>query len=353
MRLRMALLALVVLGPVAVAAEAPREKPNIVVLLADDNGAADYFTRVRDGQPDWHVDYEDRNPEGYTTDIIADAAAAFIRGHGKGKSPFFCYVAFTAVHEPAQATQKYIQQYDDLKCEKRILAAQDTCMDNGIGRILDAIDQAGIAKNTLIWFFSDNGGIRKIPGNNAPLRGGKLTCYEGGIRTPAAVYWPGVIEGGRKLEAQVVNVDLLPTLVRAAGGRARTNKPLDGIDVFDELTGSQEIRRDVYAFTGQDGVEREMISINAADGWKLIVTGPDIRRAGGIDPKTHKVELFHLSEDLLEKTDLSEREPERVKELRAKLIAFRASEPAGALPTENVKPKDFVPPKNWHNGPKD
>jgi arylsulfatase B len=317
------------------------------------NGAADYFTRVRDAQPDWHVDYEDRDPEGYTTDLIADAAAAFIREYGKDKSPFFCYVAFTAVHEPAQATQKYLDQYDNLKGEKRILAAQDTCMDDGIGRILDAIDQAGVARRTLVWFFSDNGGLRKIPGNNAPLRGGKLTCYEGGIRTPAAVYWPGVIEGGRRLEAQVANVDLLPTLVHAAGGGApKTNKPLDGIDIFDELAGGPEVRRDVYGFTGQDGLEKEIISINSADGWKLIVAGPDIRRPGGIDRKTHRVELFHLSEDLLEKTDLADRESERVKALGAKLIAFRASEPQGALPTQNEKPEGFVPPKNWHNGPK-
>lgn len=315
------------------------------------NGAADYFTRERDGQVDWHVDYEDVITQGYTTDMIADGATDFIRRH-KDKSPFFCYVAFTAVHEPAQATETYLAQYENLKGEKKILAAQDTCMDDGIGRILAALDETRAAKNTLIWFFSDNGGIRKIPGNNAPLRGGKLQCYEGGIRTPAAVYWPGVIEGGRKIEGQTVNVDLLPTICHAAGIAAKTNKPLDGIDVFDELTGGPTIARDVYSFTGQDGIEKEIISLNSADGWKLIVTGPDVRRPSGIDSKRHKVELFHLSEDLLEKTDLAAKEPERVKELGAKLIAFRSSEPAGALEASNQKPNGFVPPKNWHNGPK-
>ena len=123
----------------------------------------------------------------YSADLIADDAVKFIRDHAKGGSPFFCYVAYTAVHEPAQATQKYIERYPDLDGEKKLMAAQDTCMDDGIGRILATLKETGAADNTLVWFLSDNGGIRKIANNNDPLREGKLTCYEGGIRTPAAV----------------------------------------------------------------------------------------------------------------------------------------------------------------------
>lgn len=320
------------------------------------NGAADYFSRDRDGEVDWHEGYADTQPDGYTTDIISDASVRYIREHAKGASPYFCYIAYTAVHEPAQATQKYINQYTNLDGEKKILAAQDTCMDDGIGRILDAIKQSGEADNTLIWFLSDNGGIRKIPNNNDPLRDGKLTCYEGGIRTPACVWWPGVIEGGRVVDAPVVNVDLLPTLLAAAGRPdVQSPKPLDGVNVLDLLAGKSSVapERDVYAFTGQQGFEDEQISVLSADGWKLVVTGPDVRRPGGIDTPAHKVELFHLSDDLLEKTDLAAKEPARVKELGSKVIAFRRSESEYSVPPLNRKPPKFQVPKNWHNGPAD
>lgn len=318
------------------------------------NGAEDYFTRDRDGQMDWHVNYDDVKKDGYSTDIIADIATKYVQDHSKTGKPFFCYVAFTAVHEPAQATQQYIDQYPKLKGEKKILAAQDTCMDDGIGKILDAIKDGGIQKKTIVWFLSDNGGIRKIPGNNLPLKGGKLECYEGGIRTPAAVWWPGVIEGGRKLESPVVNVDLLPTLAHVAGAKIDWPNPLDGVDVLDALTGKEKEapQRDVYSFTGQQGIEKEQLSV-LSDGWKLVVTGPDIRREGGVAGPGHKVELYHLADDLNEKEDVAEKEPAKVKELGEKLVSFRKSEPAGALEPTNEKPAGFVIPKNWHNGPKE
>lgn len=230
-------------------------------------------------------------------------------------------------------------------------------MDDGIGRILATLKETGLADNTLVWFLSDNGGIRKIDNNNDPLREGKLTCYEGGIRTPAAVWWPGVIEGGRVIETPIVNVDLLPTILSAAGvPHVKTPNPLDGVDVLGVLTAKARAafaapQRDIYAFTGQEGLDHEQISVLSADGWKLIVTGPDVRRPGGIDAPGHKVELFHLSADLIEKDNVASSQPERVKELGAKLVAFRKSEPEHSLPPLNRKPKDFEVPKNWHNAP--
>jgi arylsulfatase A-like enzyme len=178
--------------------------------------------------------------------------------------------------------------------------------------------------------------------------------YEGGVRAPAAVWWPGVIEGGRKVETPVINVDLMPTLLRACGGKtgADAGKPLDGRDVFDVLAGkaaSDELKsRDLYFFTGQTGLESEQLAVTTGDGWKLIVVGPDVRREGGATTPQHRVQLFHLSEDLQEKTDLAAKEPQRVAEMARKLVEFRKSEPAKSLPPINRKPPQFVPPTKWH-----
>jgi hypothetical protein len=112
-------------------------------------------------------------------------------------------------------------------------------------------------------------------------------------------------------------------------------------------------KRDLYFFDGQTGLEAEKIAVTSGDGWKLVVLGPDVRRAEGYSSPKHRVQLFHLSEDLLEKTDLAEKEPGRVKELGAKLVEFRKSEPKESLPPINRKPPRFEPPAKWHNAPAD
>ena len=192
------------------------------------NGAIDYFTHLREGERDWHVDYTPSDEQGYTTDLIADAASRFIAKHAKD-GPLFCYVPFNAPHSPFQAPQKYLDRYKHLpEGRKRTLAAMITCMDDGIGRILAAIDRAGIKQNTLVWFFSDNGGIRGVAENNLPLRGNKLDVFEGGVRVPACVRWPAGLQGGRKVTAPLANIDVLPTLMRVAGIKEHGGRPLDG-----------------------------------------------------------------------------------------------------------------------------
>ena len=318
------------------------------------NGAADYFTRQRDGQVDWHENWGELNEEGYTTDLIADSAAGYIRKHAK-EGPFLCYVAFTAPHDPLQAPEKYLAQYGELDptpndgqpSPKQRLAAMTTCMDDGIGRILKSIEEAGVAKDTLVWFMSDNGGVNAIRGTNTPLRAGKLTVYEGGVRVPSVAWWPGVIEGGKKVSTPVMFVDVMPTVLRLCG--AAEGKDLDGRDVSGLLRGEQagdEIKRDLYFFHAQDGSEH--IAVTSADGWKLVVNGPEIRERGHQTPQ-HKVELFKLAEDPSEARDVAAKEPERVKALAAKLLEFRKSEPADAMAPVNRKPAGFEPPPGWRN----
>jgi arylsulfatase A-like enzyme len=326
-------------------------------------GAADYWTRKRMKEVDWHVNYTPSDKTGYTTDLITDAAVRFINQHAKN-GPFFCYVPYTAVHDPLEAPESYIAQYADLEDESlkpkrrrqlRTLAAMTTCMDDGIGKILDALDANGITDNTLVWFISDNGGVRKFPIGNRPLRAGKLTVYEGGVRVPSVVWWPGRIEGGRKLDVPMINVDVLPTLLRVVGlDVASDDKPIDGVDLLDVLSGREESLpgRDLYFFTGMDGVEKEQIAIVSADGWKLVVIGPDVRRPEGFRTKEHQVELFHLDVDPCEKNDLAVSEPDRVATLGEKLVAFRRSEPAACMVPVNEPPEGFKPPRHWENKPR-
>jgi arylsulfatase B len=319
------------------------------------NGAADYWTRERDGEVDWHHDRTPSDDKGYTTNLVADAASEFVTQHAKDSSPFFAYVPFSAPHDPFQAPDEYVKRYanlddkpDDGKpSDKQLYAAMIACMDDGIGKILDSVQKAGIADNTLVWFLADNGGVLKIPENNKPLRDGKLTVYEGGVRTLGAVLWPGHIEGGRKIEAPVMNIDILPTLISIVGGKIKGGQPLDGVDCSQVLLGktSETPARDLYFFTGQNGLQNEQIAVTQPDGWKLIVIGPDVRK--GIKPDDHKIELFNVKDDPSESKDQAKEKPELVEQLSKKLIDFRASEPAKSLPPLNKKPADFKPPKHW------
>ncbi|MGB2823203.1 MAG: sulfatase-like hydrolase/transferase, partial [Phycisphaerae bacterium] len=139
------------------------------------NGAIDYFTHMREGELDWHRQYAPAREEGYSTTLLAQEAAKFIADSpadpstGSGRTePFFCYLPFNAPHTPLQAPPEYLQKYAHLKGQRQKFAAMVACMDDGIGRVLRALDEKGIADNTIVLFFSDNGGG---PGaSNTPLR---------------------------------------------------------------------------------------------------------------------------------------------------------------------------------------
>jgi len=321
------------------------------------NGAADYWTRIREGEMDWHKDAEPLKEKGYTTELIADAACEFVKRHAAG-GPFFCYVPFTAPHDPFQAPDKYLAAYPStapandnaVSRDRRTLAAMVTCLDDAIGRILQTLHDSGVADKTLVWFFSDNGGVIRLR-FNGPLRRGKLTVYEGGVRVPCAIWWPGVIEGGRKIDVPSINLDVMPTLLRLAGKTVPSG--LDGVDISELLTSqvASPPRRDLYFFTGHLGLQREQIAIRSADGWKLVVTGPDIRESQGFRTPEHQVELFRISEDPYEHDDLAAKHPDVVEELGGKLIAFRNSEPSGAMPPAVEPPAGFKPPRYWRNQP--
>ena len=193
------------------------------------NGALDYFTHIRDGGLDWHRDDQPLREEGYTTDLLADESVRLIERHDAAR-PLFLYVPFNAVHSPFQAPQSYIDQYRHIQAKnKRIYAAMVTSMDDAIGQIVSALDKRGIRQNTLIVFCSDNGGVASVS-DNGLLRGQKAELYQGGVRVPAVVVWPGVLKAGAVVDEPLHIVDMFPTLLKLAGSTLEQPLPLDGKD---------------------------------------------------------------------------------------------------------------------------
>ena len=334
------------------------------------NTAVDYFTKERIGERDWSHDYGSVDEEGYVTDLLAEHAVGFIDRHAGGEAPFFLYVPFSAPHSPLQAKEEDLPLYADLGAlepprgweestagrplasderrqnGRRVHAAMVHALDEGVGRILDALDEHGIVDNTLVLFFSDNGGSVGI-GDNGPYRGAKGSVFEGGTRVAAAARWPaGNIAGGGRIEAPVAYIDVLPTLMGITGIDDHDGKPLDGLDVGDVLTGEVEAgpERDLYSFIAQLDPEREQVSVTEGE-WKLVVVGPPLVREGAVDASRRM--LFRLAEDPLEERDVAAEHPDLVARLTEKATAFRALQPPNPVAPFFVGRDEFKPPPNW------
>ena len=184
-------------------------------------------------------------------------------------------------------------------------------VDIAVGKIMKALDDTGVADNTLVLFTSDNGGLLG-PTHNAPLRSGKGYPYEGGIRVPLIIRWSGVVKPGSVSHEPVTSVDYLPTLCAAAGVPLPKGRAIDGVDLRPALTGGSLAREAIFwHFPHYRGRGIPPYSIIRAGHWKLI------KRYDG-----KPFELFNLRDDLSETTDLAAKMPDKVKELDAKLVAW-------------------------------
>ncbi len=322
------------------------------------NGAIDYFNLSRENERDWHLNDKSNPENGYSTDLIAAAASKFILRHSKEEEPFFCYVPFNAPHSPFQAPDKYIEKFQYLAdpnakgkniSRRHAVAAMVSCMDDGIGKILNAIDSSGESDNTIVWFFSDNGGIGSLPKNNLPLRGNKLDVWEGGVRVPAAVRWPnGDLRGGGKISVPLSCIDVVPTLINVTGGKdvSLGNKQLDGHDVLDVLQGKRKrLDRELYFYHGQAGDAKEEIAIRTAK-WKLLIHGPNIKN-GRWKTEKHKLHLFRIDIDPNETTNLFVKNPKVADRLARKLVAFRRLQPKNSIDVYSIGRGSFKVPKDW------
>jgi len=244
----------------------------------------------------------------YLTDYFADRATDFIRRGSQSGQPYFLYLAFNAVHSPHMVTAKYYDRFPQIKNhQQRVYAAMIAALDDAVGRVLDAVDASGQAGNTLIYFASDNGCAMYWPGlcSCTPLRGGKLSHYEGGVRVPFMMRWPARIKPGLVYRNVVSLLDVLPTSVAAAGGKLPTDRIYDGVDLAPYLTGHKT--GDPHNMLAWRRLP--LFSIREGD-WKLWES---------VDDKTGKYGeyklLFNLKDDLNETTNLADRYPRKVREL--------------------------------------
>ncbi|MDZ4402229.1 arylsulfatase [Prosthecobacter sp.] len=314
------------------------------------NGALDYFTHIRDDGFDWHRDDKENRDEGYSTHLIAKESVRLIRERD-AKKPLFLYVPFNAVHGPYQVPDEYLKPYAQLKGNRQKYAGMLAAMDEAVGQIVAAIDEAGLRKNTLFIFSSDNGG--PSPGqitDNGPLRVGKGTLYEGGTRVVAFATWDGVIKPESKVTAALHMVDWYPTLLKLAGASLEQKLPLDGRDAWPAITQGAASPHEFILLntTPNNG------AIRMGD-WKLVMGGniTDSEEGGEAKAKKGKkktavkaanVELFNLATDPHEKTNLASSNTEKAAELRAKLNELAAQ----AVPPKSApKAADFKTPRVW------
>lgn len=316
-------------------------------------GAIDYFAHTRDGGFDWHRDDQVCREEGYSTVLLATEAVRLIRQQPKD-TPFFLYVPFNAVHAPHQVPEKYKTPYAGLPEPRRTYAGMVAAMDEAIGRILATLDEKGIRQDTLILFSSDNGGPN--PGqvtSNGPLRAGKGTLYEGGVRVCACAAWPGHIATGSTVNAPIHVIDWYPTLLKLAGASLEQKLPLDGRDVWPTITAGKPSPHDEILLNS----EPRRGAIRVGD-WKLVLNG---NLAGGEEDgaeaqkkqQAKKVqaqesgemlELFHLAADPYEKRNLAGEQPAKLAELRSRYDALAKQ----AIPPRSKPMKPgFKAPKVW------
>ena len=245
---------------------------------------------------------------GYTTDRIGDAACRFIRDNRQ--RPFFLFVSFTAPHGPLQPKPDDLL-LDELKsiepARRQKYAGLVKSLDDNVGKILSALDDTGLSQQTIVVFTNDNGGQTQTGANNDPLRGRKGMMYEGGIRVPWVVRWPGVVDAGTVVDDPVISLDLLPTFVAAAGGEVDKQWALDGVDLGPRLSGALARMPERTLFWRKNGSQGD-IACRRGD-WKVVH-----RRSDSLRP-----ELYDLSSDLSESTDAADQEPEVVEGLLAEI----------------------------------
>ncbi len=253
----------------------------------------------------------------YTTDAYADRSVDWIE---KNKSkPMFLYLPFNAQHAPLQAPKKYLDRFPNITDEKRkTFAAMMSAMDDAIGRVMSKVREIGLEESTLYFFIGDNGGpTQSTTSANGGLRGFKMTTFEGGPRVPFLAQWKGKLAAGKTYEFPVFNLDVLPTIVAAAGGKVDPAWKLDGVDLMPYLTGANKARPHetlYWRYGPQWGIRHGDM--------KLVVS-----KGGSGEP-----ELYNLATDFAESKNLASVQPEKAKELQSLWDKWSAAQAEPSAP---------------------
>jgi arylsulfatase A-like enzyme len=286
-------------------------------------------------------------PKGeYLTDRLTDEAIKFIEANKD--NPFLCYLSFYSVHNPLQAKAKYVRKFKDKLAkmprpegpefvkehksrarqiqQNPVYAAMIYSVDENVGKLMKKLDELGIADDTVVVFTSDNGGLSTSEGHNTanlPLRGGKGWLYEGGLRVPTIIRWPGVTKAGSVCDEPVTSTDYYPTFLEIAGLPAKPKQHCDGVSITAALKGGKLGRKAIYwhypHYGNQGG--RPGSAVRAGD-YKLI----EFFESGS-------VELYNLKDDIGEHKDLADKMPGKARELRKMIHDWRKEVDAKMMKT--------------------
>jgi arylsulfatase A-like enzyme len=275
-----------------------------------------YWTHLRNGHNFMRLNREVVDPRGHATDVFTDWACAYLDERANTAGPFFLYLAYNAPHDPIQPPADWLAKVRAREpgiSEKRAkIVALIEHLDSGIGRVLDRLDRLKLADNTLVLFTSDNGGVLRFGANNGPWRSEKGHMYEGGLRVAAAARWPGKIVPGSRTGRVALTMDIMVTICDVAG--ATPPPDIDGASFLPTLLGrtQAEAKRDRYFVRREGGPAYGGKTIEALvrGDWKLLQDSP-------FAPQ----ELYNLTRDPQETTDMAAKEPLVFRELAAALRA--------------------------------
>lgn len=286
---------------------APEHDPGVVGSRHSYFADKHEWGQARQGSSGLYRDGQPTEDDGYLTQTLAAEAARAIDAHKDG--PFFLYLPFSAPHTPFQAPRALLERFPNAKDEnQRVYWAMIAALDEAVGEVLAALDASGLGEDTLVVFLSDNGGaLYTGAADNSPLRGGKLSNFEGGINVPWLLRFPGRVPAGAACAAPVSALDIFPTALGVAGLPLPDDRAYDGVDILPYLRGEAPPPHESL-FWRTDTHK----AIRRGD-WKLIV-----------DEATGWRGLFNLADDAGERENLAAERPGRVWAMEAELAAWEA-----------------------------
>lgn len=246
----------------------------------------------------------------YLTDMFTAKALHFIKQKAEEDKPFFMYLAYNCVHTPLQAKQEDLDEFSHIQSEGRqTYDAMLLNMDKNIGKLMQSLKDNGIDENTLVFFLNDNGGATTNFSDNGELRGMKGSMWEGGTRVGFIMRWPGMVPANKVYDKPVISLDILPTCLWASGNNQTSEKPLDGVNLFNYINHSQKTPHEYLYW------KRGIAAAIQSHDWKLI-------RVDTAEPL-----LFHLGIDKSEQINLAKAYPKKVEELLSALKQWESTLP--------------------------